>query len=1282
MSNLAACPECGLPRHALLLEGLCPACLTRHSLVRARRSAADGPAAGRFGYATYAGPALHAFGDYEVQGEIARGGMGVVYRARQISLNRTVALKLILAGQFAGAEEVKRFQAEAEASANLDHPNIVPIYEVGQFDGRHFFSMKLIEGRSLAERSREAVRPPLDSARLMCKVAQAIHYAHQRGVLHRDLKPANILVDAQGEPQVMDFGLARRIGVESRLTQTGAVFGTPAYMPPEQADDPRQLTVAADIYSLGAILYDLLSGRPPFEAPTPVETVMMVRDKEPASLRSLRPEIARDLETICLKCLQKEPARRYASAQDLAEDLERYLKGEPILARPVSPAERAWRWARRRPVVAALTTAVVLLLLTLAIGAPWVAARLAKEATRAEKANDQAQIDLWEARLAQAKSQRLSEVVGHKEEGLRLLAAATTIRSSPRLLDEAVAQFALFDYSSQGVTHRRAWRGQPVSYTPDFSRYLVAETNATITLRSTEDDRELWRWRPQRPLLAEEIFMSPDGNTAAVVYDKDATNGFLEILNLREKRLNAVLPRLRAGPFSPDGRLLVVADGQRQPALVDVSNGQRLEEPRLPSNMEDEVVFDPDPSAPLLARIAGRAVEFWDRRQGKVVSRLEHTAGIIRIAWKGDLVVAGDFFGEIRIWNLRNGRTIVLKDHRDSVIHLIFSEDGQRLLSTSRDGHTACWDPFSGERILVSDRNQAYQSSADNRRLHFGNDEQWGWTPVSPSKGFRRINCMDEGSQKTRCLNFSPNGRWLLVTKQAGLHVYDTATQQRILFHPAFALAGAWFLGGGTSVLAHDHDHIYWFDVVVSNGVMRLAERQRKSIPGTVWLEPGTLSPDGSILALCTGGGPVMLLDAKTGDEIQRLPAPDAIVAAVGNEARWTATRDLGASLVCIRSFSNVTQPITFELSAAITSFSADGKWLLASSVQEHRFMELPGGAQKYSAVAGGNIFRTPSAAAWSPDGTVAAIVKAPGQIELIHAGTWEHVVTLTSPQPMTLASLTFSPNQRFIAAATGADQIDLWDLEEIRSEIAAFHLSLPEPNLQKTPGDLADRAIVSPIQIPPALPTPVATAAEYAPRASDTPPNLLDLSRFYNQRLDARSWSSDSPLDRSYASLPQGVQVFGGTPFDVRGIIQLRGVEMAKYVTNLPASADGIKVNRPTRRLHFLGGVDSLFSSFPRREAVGRCVIHYADGQQADFPWGARKELDNIQYNPRSHRAKTDSMVVWVGTTPGSESGNSRVRIMKMTWDNPRPDVPISTIDLKTEDLAPAPLIIAVTAE
>ena len=304
---------------------------------------------------------VHYFGDYEIIREIARGGMGVVFQARQVSLNRPVALKMILAGQLATDTDVKRFYTEAEAAAGLDHPGIVPIFEVGQHDGQHFFSMGFVEGQSLADRLAGGVLPPREATELVRRITKAVQFAHERGVIHRDLKPANILLDQNGNPRITDFGLAKKVAGDSALTGSGQIMGTPSYMPPEQAGGKRgDVGPAADIYSLGATLYALVAGRPPFQAATAMDTVIQVLSDEPMPPRRLNASIPRNLETICLKCLQKDPARRYSSAAALAEDLRRFLAGEPIAARPVTAWERAVKWARRRPATAALLGLVAL----------------------------------------------------------------------------------------------------------------------------------------------------------------------------------------------------------------------------------------------------------------------------------------------------------------------------------------------------------------------------------------------------------------------------------------------------------------------------------------------------------------------------------------------------------------------------------------------------------------------------------------------------------------------------------------------------------------------------------------------------------------------------------------------------------------------------------------------------------------------------------------------------------------------------------------------------------
>ena len=368
MVKAKKCPECGTEL-AVESTGPCPKCALAVGLESVAAMAEDRtvdvfPAEERsVDVLETPGPGESSryFGDYELIEEIARGGMGVVYKARQASLNRTVAVKMILAGQLAGRDEVQRFHGEAQAAANLLHPNIVAIHEVGEHEGQHYFSMDYVDGQSLAEVLREHPLSATQAATYVKTIAEAIAYAHEKGILHRDLKPSNILVDRDAQLHITDFGLAKQLHRESEMTATGQAMGTPSYMPPEQAAGQKsEIGPGSDVYSIGAILYELLTGRPPFRAETPLDTLMQVLENEPAAPRLIHPGIPKDLETICLKCLEKETDRRYSSSSELADDLTRFLNDESIHARPVGLAERSRRLLRKQRRSVALSAIAVI----------------------------------------------------------------------------------------------------------------------------------------------------------------------------------------------------------------------------------------------------------------------------------------------------------------------------------------------------------------------------------------------------------------------------------------------------------------------------------------------------------------------------------------------------------------------------------------------------------------------------------------------------------------------------------------------------------------------------------------------------------------------------------------------------------------------------------------------------------------------------------------------------------------------------------------------------------
>jgi WD40 repeat protein len=633
-------------------------------------------------------------GDYELLAEIARGGMGVVYKARQVSLNRVVALKMILAGQFAGDADVQRFKAEAEAAATLDHPNIVPIYEVGDHDGQHYFSMKLVEGGSLAGRLPELTRDTQAAVRLLTQVARAVHYAHQRGILHRDLKPANILLasgasasggreppeeDATSSggsrppladlvPHVTDFGLAKRVEGDSHQTRTGAVLGTPGYMAPEQARAQKQLTTAVDVYSLGAILYEVLTGRPPFQGPTALDTLLLVLEREPEPPRRVNPAADRDLEVAALKCLDKDAARRYESAAALADDLERWLRGEPIQARPTGTVERAVKWARRRPAVAALVAALVVTAAGGFAGIAWhweqaVAAeqdaldKAAREKTARELAV-KAQDDEARARQQETVAKNAALAAQKEEAAAKLAAIAAQQREAKARQDESTAR-------AQAEKDRDA-------------KKLALDRAEGLRL-AAEADAARFRDPGLALLLAfEGAKRTPSHLTFSSLYA--ALNECRELRAFgdggRDDRgWHIYQGDVKLAHFFADGRRLITAAGASL-RVYDVPAGKLLAEWKGYNLPLESVAVDPEGKWAVVTSSGYALVGHSDGKNYHYTDRLAY------------------------IIDLRTGKELHrLRGSENKLVEAAFSPDGRRIVTASWDGAARLYNAASGKLL-------------------------------------------------------------------------------------------------------------------------------------------------------------------------------------------------------------------------------------------------------------------------------------------------------------------------------------------------------------------------------------------------------------------------------------------------------------------------------------------------------------------------------------------------------------------------------------------------------
>jgi eukaryotic-like serine/threonine-protein kinase len=756
-------------------------------------------------------PSTVTLNGYELHSELGRGGMGVVYLATQTLLQRPVALKMVLSGEHATQQERVRFLNEAGVLAKFQHPHLVQVYEFGSdAQGRPYFALEFLSGGSLAGKLQDGPLTPAAAARVVKALASAVGYAHARGVIHRDLKPANVLFAADGTPKVTDFGLAKQTGSGEGLTATHAVLGTPSYMAPEQASGvTAAVGPAADVYALGAILYECLTGRPPFRGASVFDTLAQVRTREPIGVRELQPSVPKDLETVCLKCLQKDPARRYPSAEAVADDLERFLDGRAIAARPVSVAEKGWRWCKRNRLLAAFGGLAAGLLLTVAVGSAVAAAWYRGTLTTMEelkddekRAKDDAEDKLWQSDQAKAAAVRNGGRMGQRLESIAALQSAVEIvrrrggdaDTLTGLRNDLIASLALPDvrYGPELVVNlpETASGDDPLVFDPDYTLAAVCDIEDGVRFVSVADGAEVGRVTAKTVVLNGLVQreFSPDGKLLAV----STGSGVYGVYSVPDGKRRATFrgpTRTTHFDFSPDGRrvYLGLPDGTVR-GYSTVNSREGTPDPKseeVGRTGESAVAVSPDGSKLAVCRIHATAIRVYSTATGRLLNDvpLYFSPPGPELSWHPNGRWVGVTYGEgadaADVFDTETDGRVAKLEGAHTVAHLTFHPNGWIVAAVGWDNTTRFWNLLSNRPLLTLPYITGHARFSRDGRFY-------GATTSAPfrvhqfvspteyrSLGLGRASGSGNEHSPPR---LSPDGRLLASVTPTGTHLLDLAS--------------------------------------------------------------------------------------------------------------------------------------------------------------------------------------------------------------------------------------------------------------------------------------------------------------------------------------------------------------------------------------------------------------------------------------------------------------------------------------------------------------------------